>query len=191
MAFGALGWSWANGAHSDRARLRLVPEPVHLYGSMDPSDDPDPHTDYDAEAEWREKYGITADGGGWASGTCSDGAKAEVWPWHDSPSWPGASSLTPGQDDQPGAGGSPSSFPPDDAPTREPGAGAESPLPAPAPEPWPPPARPADTAETFRAPLFADCLTFMQDQDAYALAVCDGYDYQRRAYMTRLRASLA
>jgi len=210
--------------HADRARLELVPPVVNRGESMI----------LDAEREWRERYGITADEGGWASGTCANDAAA-VWPnpgsfWaaalaDDDPSWPGAPSLTPGQDAQPGAGVAvppslpapapgvplPAPLPPAErtgdgsgAGTREiwadrnagrfdsaPGGPADGHALSGAAGPpalaWPPPTRKADTAEAFRAPLFADCLAFMRHQDADTGAYVAGMADDAATFLLQLR----
>jgi hypothetical protein len=137
---------------------------------------------YDAARAWRETYGITADEGGWASGSCAN-EMTEVWPNHDSPDWvpltdAGAGTIT-------GASG----IPPATAPV--------SFLPAPAPPPAPP--APADgdaggaghsSAELFLAPMASDALRFMLDMDADVQLFIDRLREGCAAYVAGMREAL-
>ena len=183
-----------HGAHSDRARLSLVPD--DRTGSMDYDAELDwlartgqpPPPAYDAERAWRETYGITADEGGWASGSCAN-EMTEVWPNHDSPDWvplkvwgsltdAGAGTIT-------GVDGCP------------PAAAPVSFLPAPAQPPAPP--APADgdaggagpgSAELFLAPMASDALRFMLDMDADVQLFIDRLREGCAAYVAGMREAL-
>jgi hypothetical protein len=184
-ALGVWGW-WLiltpRGAHADRARLSLVPD--DRIGSMDYDAELDwlartgqlPPPAYDAERAWREKYGITADDGGWASGSCAN-ELTEVWPNHDAPGWSPSDA---------GAGS------PLDAPN-PPGAV----LPAPVPPPVPP--APADgdaggagpgSADLFLAPMASDALRFMLDMDADVQLFIDRLREGCAAYVAGMREAL-
>jgi len=198
----ALGvWaSWViltpRGAHADRAGLAVSPvtspaQSMQLdhdeeWQQARPPDrsEPDWWADFMAGWETPKPMAVGVDSGAHLSGP----ALEQPWPPYmatgmasPDPAGPGGDAAAPWLVELPA-----SSQPPGPA---EPPSGAGVNPPAPALEPWPPSPREADTAEAFRAPLFADCLAFMRQQDADVRAYLASMADDAATYLLQLRGA--